>query len=526
MPLSVGTAATGMDIEPYSTIMRYAPLCYWRMDESSGSLINSGSAASKNVTVTNLTYSATKIASRSPRTSITFNGTTNTAEVAAGVIGGTNPTFSIGCWINTTTVAANAALMAQRDGTNGGSGFEFKINSGNFLSFQGVTTAGANDFSFLSESLANELNNGIDHYVSATVHADTVILYMDGYEVGNFAGRAGGVWSATPKMYLGQLNGPTQRFAGRMSDAFITSQVLTQADHYRIWRNGRINTVAPKGSNFLDATTITVPVGATTLTSFDLASYTIEPPLEPRPLPLPLYTKALDSNHSAWWKFTSTAAGDRMRIDTVSNPASTAYHYVDIYKSTDGTITGLQEVTDGIGYAISLAVIVEATTTYYVRLRSYRDYPTVVNFTYHYDTPPLPPANDDFINAEVLTITTGGTTTGQLDGSTIEFPLETDNFTSAPNSVWYKFVADATGNITLDTELTSPFNDMVLQVWENTNLAAIEADPYGAPWYDNDSGPGGTCLVTVPVVSGRTYHIQASDFGTLGDFTLRWSDIV
>jgi Concanavalin A-like lectin/glucanases superfamily len=515
-----------MDIEPYSTIMRYAPLCYWRMNEASGSLVNSGSAASKNATVTNLTYSATKIASRSPVTAVTFNGTTHTAEVAAGVIGGVTPQFSVGAWIRTTASGGDDVIISQRDGTNGNSGFLFYMSSGAYLGLQGVTTAGVNDFSFLSEQL-NTLNDGIPHYVSFTAYSDTVIIYCDGMEVGNYAGRAGGTWSAIPKIYLGLRNASVDRFDGTMSDVFITSQVLTQADHYKIWRNGMVNAATSPGSNFLDATTISVPVASTTLTSFDLATRTIEPPLEPIPLPLPAYTKGINSLHSAWFKFTSTAAGDRMRVSSVSNPASTCYHYLELYKSTDGTIEGLEEVTNSVGYVNSVSVIVEATTTYYLRVRSYYQFANVLNLTYIYDTPPAPPANDNFINATTINVTSAGSITGQLDGSTVEFPLETDNYTSSPNSVWYKFVADATGNITFDTELTSPFNDMVLQGFEgDLTMAALEADPYLAPYYDNDTGPGGTVLMTMAVISGNTYYIQASDFGTLGNFTMRWTDIV
>ena len=510
-----------MDIEPFTTIKSYAPLCYWRMDEASGSLVNSGSAASKNATATALTYSQTKIATRSPKTSVSFNGSTSFAEVAAGVIGGVNPTFSVGCWINTTT-SSTKGLICQRDGTNGGSGFEFKLNGGVFLSFQGVTTSGVNDFSMLSEQLS-PLNDGIPHYVGATVYSDNVALFCDGVCVGEFGGRNGGTWSATPKIFLGQINGGTERYVGTMSDAFITSQVLTQDDHYKIWRNGMDNDPSAQGSNFLDAVEISVPVSETTLTALDLSDYTIEPN-EPGWM-FGLSDDFLDSGHSAWYKFTSTDAGDRMRISGYGNSPYFSYHYVEAFKDIDGDINNLEFVGQSVGYAPSLSVIVEADTTYYIRLRSYFLYPTVIDLTYEYDTPPPPPANDDFADATLINVTTSGSIAGQLDGSTIEFPLETDNYTSEPNSIWYKFVADATGDITFDTA-ASPGVDMVLQGFDDMTLADLEADPYMAPWYDNDTGPGGTVLMTMSVISGNTYYIQASDFGTLSNFTMSWTDIV
>ena len=526
MPLSVGTAATGMDIEPFTSIKRYAPLCYWRMDEASGTLVNSGSAASKNATATALTYTQTKIATRSPKTSVSFNGSTSFAEVAAGVIGGVNPTFSIGCWVRTSASIAQA-LICQRDGTNGGSGFEFKL-SGAYISFQGVTTAGVNDFSMSSNQVPT-LDDGVNHYVSATVYSNTVAIYMDGIEVGNYGGRSGGTWSATPKIFLGQISGGTQRFNGFMSDAFITTQVLTQADHYKIWRNGMLNVATPKGSNFLDAVEISVPVAETTISSFDFSNYAIEPPLEPTTLgigaPIPSYPKGVNGGKSAWFKFTSVSAGDRFRWGGASVPDSTTYHYVEVFKDTNGTISGLQKLAQYLSYTrIYNTLLLEAATTYYVRIMQYYDFPNIIDFTYHYDTPPPPPANDDFADAITLNTTTSGSIAVQLDGSTIEFPLETDNYTAEANSVWYKFVADATGDITFDTA-ASAGEDVVLQGFNDMVLADLEADPYMAPWFDNDSGPSGTVLMTMSVVSGNTYYLQMSGY-SIGGVTMAWTDII
>lgn len=505
-----------MDIEPFTTIKSYAPLCYWRMDEASGSLINSGSAASKNATATALTYSATKIATRSPKTAITFNGTTAFAEVAAGVIGGVSPTFSIGCWINTTSVAANIAMICQRDGTNGNSGFEFKINSGVYVSFQGVNTSGLNDFSFLSEQL-NPLNDGIPHFVSATVRSDTVIIYVDGAEVGNNAGRNGGTWSATPKIFLGQISGGTQRFDGRMSDAFITSQVLTQADHYRIWRNGMINDPTPKGSNFLDATVVPLPTSATTITGLDISDMTIEPPLEPdRATPVVSYTRGVNSLVSAWYKFTSVAAGDRLRINCYGQTPYFSYHYLELYKDIDGTIANLEHISTGLSYVTSAYKIVEANTTYYARIRPKELFPAVLDMTYTFDTPPAPPANDNFANAILLDVTSAGSIAGTTDGATIQYPLETDYWdTGLYTSVWYKFVAGATGTITL-TDTSG--NESIIAAWVNcADIVQAEAD--GA--IDGDSPS-----LALPVTSGNTYHIQISDYANGQAFTLDWTTIV
>lgn len=529
MPFSVGAQGGGVDIEPFTSIMRHAPLCYWRLNETSSvALVNSGSlGTARNVTSWGggLAYSQLKIATRSPNTSIGFDGTTTFGEVSGGgAIGGTNPTFSLGCWIRTSTAVSNAALICQRDGTNGGSGFEFKIGVGAYLSFQGVTTSGVNDFSFLSQQL-NNLNDNLNHYVSATVRSDTVILYMNGIEVGNFEGRSGGIWSALPKIFLGQISGGAERFNGNMSDAFITSQVLTQADHYKIWRAGMLHAPTSIGSNFLDAITLPHTKALTVTPGFNLNTYTIEPPDEPgQQTPVVSYTRGINSGHSVWFKFPSSAAGNRLRV-TADGRLNSAYNYIELFKNTNGTIGGLEYIKNSVSYFSVLSHIVAAGETYYVRVRTYYASNTIVDLSYDYVTPPPPPANDNFANAQVINTTVAGQISGALDGSTIEFPLETDDWTQQPNSVWYKFVADETGSITIDTAL-SPDVDMVLEIFENTTLAAIQANPYSAVASNQTSGPALTVLITLPVVAGNTYHIQASDFGTLSNFIMKWSDIL
>lgn len=512
MPFAVGNVAGGIDIEPYTTIMRYAPTCYWRMGETSGSLVNSGSAASKNITATNLSYNqSTKPANRSPLGSINFNGTTNTAETAAGIIGGTNPTFSIGCWIWTTDASGIDTLIAQRDGTQG---FRFYIDSGAYLGFTGHTSAGVIDWSFLSEQL-NTLNDGIAHYVSATVYSDNVIIYCDGAEVGNYGGRSGGTWSATPKIFLGQTFGPANRYTGFMSDAFITSEILAQEDHHKIWRAGRLHPVTPAGDNFLDAIEITVPVAETTLAAFSLDNSTIEPNE-------PGGADNLNTNKTRWFKM-SASAGDRIRFVGEAHSPVFAYHYIDIFKDIDGTIDGLELEVSAVGYNTTAILTPTETATYYIRVRGYNMFAaTFNNLLYRYDTPPPQPANDDFADAITIDVTSAGSIAGTTDGASIEFTSptpETDYWdANLFTSVWYKFTANATGNITL-TDTSG--NDSIIVLFENVNnIAEVETVVNTTGAYDGDQP-----ALTTAVTSGNTYHVQISDYANGQAFTLAWTVI-
>lgn len=524
MPFALGNVAGGVDIEPYTTILRYAPLCYWRMDETSGSLVNSGSAASKNATVTNLAYNQTKIPTRSPKGSINFNGTTNTAEVAAGVIGGTNPTFSIGCWIRTTS-SVTGALIVQMDGTNGGSGFRFWIDSGAYLAMQGVTTAGVNDFSFLSEQIA-DINDGNNHYVGATVASDNVFLYLDGSLVGEYGGRAGGTWSAVPKIYLGQQTGAANRYTGNMSDAFITTQVLSQADHNRIWRVGMLHNPTPANDNFLDAVEIPFPTSETTLTGFDMSDNTIEPgeigELSEYDFYEEGYNPRVNSGKTAWYKFVSPTAGKRIKVSGDGQNPYFSYHYLELYKDTDGTMANLEHVADSLSYLTNIFYYTEADSTYYLRVRPKDAFPNVLDLTYSYVTPPAPPANDDFADAILIDVSSAGSIAGTTDGASIEFTSptpETDYWDSNLfTSVWYKFTANATGNITL-TDTSG--NDSIIVLFENVNnIAEVETVVNTTGAYDGDQP-----ALTTAVTSGSTYHVQISDYANGQAFTLAWTVI-
>lgn len=514
MPFALGGVAGGMDIEPFTTIKSFNPECYWRMGEASGSLINSGSAASKDITATNLTYNqTTKPANRSPLGSISFNGTTTTAATAAGIIGGVDPTFSIGCWIHTTDGSGIDTLIAQRDGTEG---FKFYIDSGSYLGFIGSATGGGTDWSFLSEQLPL-LNDGLPHYVSATVLADNVLIYCDGGEVGNWGGRNGGTWSATPPIYLGQTFGPADRYTGFMSDAFITSEILTQDDHYRIWRAGRLHPTPPSGSNFLDAIEVPFPTSETVLAAFSLDNATIEPNE-------PGGTSNLNTSNTRWFKLTSVDAGKRIVFTGNAHSPAFAYHYLDLFKDTDGTIEGLELLNTSIGYTTSAFFNpTEADTTYYVRLRGYNMYTGTFNdLTYKFDTPPAPPANDNFAGAITIDVTSAGNIAGSTDGASIEFttPLpETDYWDSGLlTSVWYKFTANATGNITLQD---TSGNDSIIVLFENVaNIAAVQTAVNTYNQYDGNSPS-----LTTAVTSGNTYHVQISDYANGQSFVLDWSVI-
>jgi hypothetical protein len=141
---------------------------------------------------------------------------------------------------------------------------------------------------------------------------------------------------------------------------------------------------------------------------------------------------------------------------------------------------------------------------------------------------PIPPANDNFANAQIIS-GCSGTVTGTNAGSTKEVG-EPDNPDSVGSrkSVWYSWQAPSTGSVTLTTE-GSDF-DTTLAVYAGTSLASL-----GTALDHNDDIPDVngqhfvTSSVTFSATAGAVYRIavdgfnNAGDGGDTGNLVLNWS---
>ncbi|MCC6414443.1 MAG: immunoglobulin domain-containing protein, partial [Opitutaceae bacterium] len=126
-----------------------------------------------------------------------------------------------------------------------------------------------------------------------------------------------------------------------------------------------------------------------------------------------------------------------------------------------------------------------------------------------------PPANDNFADAELMTgasTTANGTTVGAT-GETGE-PIHY-NSNGTASSIWYRWTAPASGNVTIDT-LGSTI-DTVLAVYTGTALANLTS--LGS----DDDAVGLASRLTLPVESGITYYIVVGGWSSSarGAITLR-----
>jgi len=123
------------------------------------------------------------------------------------------------------------------------------------------------------------------------------------------------------------------------------------------------------------------------------------------------------------------------------------------------------------------------------------------------------PPNDNFANAQLIA---GGT--GSVNGNTVDGTLETgepDTINGDPiqHSIWYKWVAPATGFITFNTTGTGFNAALAAYTGAAVDALTLIAASNGTP-----------ASISFAVVMGTTYYLQlAVDTGAPGASTLNWA---
>ncbi|MDP3208442.1 MAG: immunoglobulin domain-containing protein, partial [Rhodoglobus sp.] len=128
------------------------------------------------------------------------------------------------------------------------------------------------------------------------------------------------------------------------------------------------------------------------------------------------------------------------------------------------------------------------------------------------------PANDDFVNAQVLT-GTSGTVTGSNATATGEpgEPSHSKEGTgTTKSSIWYRWTAPQSGTVTFDTT-GSNFSEQIA-VYTGSSVTGLTRLAWG-----NSGGSNYPVRLPVPVTAGTTYVIAAaSQYDNRGDLTLSW----
>ena len=138
--------------------------------------------------------------------------------------------------------------------------------------------------------------------------------------------------------------------------------------------------------------------------------------------------------------------------------------------------------------------------------------------------PPPPPANDNFVSAQVIS-GCSGTVSGSNAGATRESgePNHSPDNGGGNRSIWYQWTATSTGSATFTTA-GSAF-DTVMGVYTGSSVGALTSVGKG----DDNSANDKTSTVTFNATAGTVYHIAVDGYnngGSGGDFgpvTLNWN---
>jgi hypothetical protein len=135
--------------------------------------------------------------------------------------------------------------------------------------------------------------------------------------------------------------------------------------------------------------------------------------------------------------------------------------------------------------------------------------------------PPPAPGNDNLANAVVINGCSGNTT-GTNISATHESgePLHDPLGTPGGGSVWYQWIAPATGSVTIDTAGSGTNYDTTLGVYTGASVGSLTTIAKN----DDVASGNTTSLVTFPATAGTLYKIAVDGWGSeTGNFTLNWA---
>ncbi len=231
---------------------------------------------------------------------------------------------------------------------------------------------------------------------------------------------------------------------------------------------------APSNDNFADATVIeNIPFED----SQDIAQATIEPD-DP-------WTSCVGRENSIWYRYTPTD-DDALNI-TFSSGEGGAIMYAIFSLESEG----LTEISCEYTMPRTITIDVIAGTTYYIELLSPAYYPvrTVsINITH-------PPENDDFADAEVISVIPFSTSQSTVEATVEE--SDPDTCTGRYKSIWYVYTPSENTSLTISAN-TYDYYSVTLSVYrlESEGLVQLSCGSY----YQVTTVQGMT--------AGATYYVE------------------
>ena len=205
----------------------------------------------------------------------------------------------------------------------------------------------------------------------------------------------------------------------------------------------------------------------------------------------------LTDGPSVWYRWTADATGPVV-VETCGSDADTQ---LDVYRgSSFASLTGVADDANGCGRQSHVQFAATAGATYRIAVSGARSGTISVTIR-----DPDSPANDDFAGAHVLTGSPPITVTGTNVDATHEVAerFHTPEGVLSTASVWYRWTADASGPVTIET-CGSHFQT-VLAVYTGRTLGNLTEVASNA--YTPGCGSEQRSRVSFAAAAGTTYRI-------------------
>ncbi len=225
------------------------------------------------------------------------------------------------------------------------------------------------------------------------------------------------------------------------------------------------------------------------------------------------------NGNEALYTYTPTTAGSYIITMSASTTWTSAWVY-DACPTSGGVCVGAV-TTSGSG-AITVTVTLNAGTTYYIMFDTWPSPASVCengDATYTIDLAPPPPTNDEATGAITLTLGAGCSGASYTNVEAAHSSLEplSPITTTAGKSVWYSFVAPASGAVRVSTDMPGgTLTDTRISLFETTNPADYSTFVPIAADEDNgyESDDYLSILYTTGLTPGNTYYIMVEGYGS------------
>ena len=256
----------------------------------------------------------------------------------------------------------------------------------------------------------------------------------------------------------------------------------------------------PGNDNFADAQLLAGTSGTVNSNNADATAETNEPN----------HYGLTAAEVSVWYRWTAPSSGNYY-FSTLGSDFDTV-----MAAYTGGTLDALTQIASNDQYNSDTSQIsfsATANTVYFIAVDGY--YGDVGDVTLSWGTALPPPANDNFVDAQIVSGASGTTNGTNVSATTETNEPNHNGLTVAGASVWYRWTAPSSGNYYFST-LGSDF-DTVMAAYTGGTLDALTQIA------SNDQYNSDTSQISFSATANTVYFIAVDGYnGVVGDVTLSW----